>query len=305
MKLSKMKVSSCFLWATGMCMWQRISAQYPVSQELSYEESKEKYGSCFFPNLEESHGLAAQMSHFPDMEALPTPIINLGMPKCGSTSLYAFFECGRKRTSHYFCNDHNLRCGSCMNSHAKQDLPIFENCGNYDVYTQIDTEGTDMCIFPQVSLLEKFHEEAPNATFILPFRDPEQWIRSMKNWQIYKSHPPLNEILKNCHIPEILPVGKGGNDIELRQFICDHVTRVRDFVKLHPSHKLIEINISGQYTAQVLSSLFRINESCWFHTNANPKVTAWEPCSYLHMLLDRSGLAALKWELIKCSHVAI
>jgi hypothetical protein len=249
-----------------------------VAQNKQYLENKERHGGCFFPNLEESHDLANMMSDNSNLEALPKPIINLGMPKCGSTSLYAFFACAGLKTSHYFCNAaddhyHDERCGSCMNSHAKQGLPVLEGCGNYDVHTQIDTEGTGMCIFPQVSLLEQFHQEAPNATFILPFRDMDHWIRSLKNWQWEKSHPPMNDILKQCHIDKILPEGQGGNDMELRQFMCDHVTRVREFVKKYPSHKLIELNIEGSYTGQVLSSLFRVNEKCWVHTNANPKAS--------------------------------
>jgi hypothetical protein len=248
-----------------------------VAQNKQYLEDLEKYGACYFPNLEENHNLANMMNDNSNLEALPKPIINLGIPKCGSTSLYSFFYCGGLKTSHYFCNaDKNSRgygerCGSCMNSHAKQGLPILEGCGNYEVHTQIDTEGTDMCIFPQVSLLEQFHQEAPNATFILPFRDMDHLIRSLKNWQQETSNPPMNDILKQCHIDGILPVRQGVNDMELRQFMCDHVTRVREFVKKYPSHKLIELNIEGSYTGQVLSRLFRVNDKCWRHTNATPK----------------------------------
>jgi hypothetical protein len=254
-----------------------------AEQKWQYLKQKEKDGACYFPNLEETHDLANMMSDNSNLEALPKPIINLGMPKCGSTSLYAFFVCAGFKTSHYFCNanDHarghgGERCGPCMNSHAKQGLPLLEGCGNYDAHTQIDTEGTDMCIFPQVSLLEQFHQEAPNATFILPFRDMDHWIRSLKNWKWKKSHPTMNNVLKKCHIVPILPVGQGGNDMELRQFMCDHVTRVREFVKKYPSHKLIELNIEGSYTGQVLSSLFRVKEKCWRHTNATPKASSPE-----------------------------
>ena len=50
-----------------------------------------------------------------------------------------------------------------------------------------------------------------------------------------------------------------------------HSQYVRNFVKEHPSHTLIEIDITHNDTGRILANAFGLNETCWGHKNANKK----------------------------------
>jgi hypothetical protein len=51
-------------------------------------------------------------------------------------------------------------------------LPL-QSCGNFQAFMQMDRDT----FFPQVELLDEIHEENPNATFILMFRNMSDWFR--------------------------------------------------------------------------------------------------------------------------------
>jgi len=50
-----------------------------------------------------------------------------------------------------------------------------------------------------------------------------------------------------------------------------HSQYVRNFVKEHPSHTLIEIDITRKDTGRILANAFGLNETCWGHKNANKR----------------------------------
>jgi hypothetical protein len=78
---------------------------------------------------------------------LPFPVINLGFPKMGTSSIHAFFGCGGYRSMHFRCNK-NYACAECLRTQyiEKQEVNLKE-CGIADVYSQIDRDD----YFPQVS----------------------------------------------------------------------------------------------------------------------------------------------------------
>lgn len=123
------------------------------------------------PSLEESD---IGLPRFPKVK-LPTPILVVGMPKgeyttesggwlkihkaclithcicfaVGTSSIYEFFKCNGIKSSHYCCcgsNRTHTHCGDgrsfsdCMRQNAKNNKPILEGCGAYDVYAQMDGE---------------------------------------------------------------------------------------------------------------------------------------------------------------------
>eukprot|EP00956_Cyclotella_meneghiniana_P035479 scaffold115235_cov70-Cyclotella_meneghiniana.AAC.9 len=45
-----------------------------------------------------------------------------------------------------------------------------------------------------------------------------------------------------------LPSGKGGNEVEMSSFFCNHVKNIRTFVQRHPTHTLIELDITSNST---------------------------------------------------------
>uniref|UniRef100_A0A7S0Y905 Uncharacterized protein n=1 Tax=Pseudo-nitzschia delicatissima TaxID=44447 RepID=A0A7S0Y905_9STRA len=96
--------------------------------------------------------------------------------------------------------------------------PIFENCGDFDVYSEIngprqfkETNGTiimdngtlmpasefvpkkNRIFFPQHHHLDKIHQQYPNATLILNNRDTEAWVNSVLSWDANLQYELLNE----------------------------------------------------------------------------------------------------------------
>lgn len=127
--------------------------------------------------------------------------------------------------------------------------------------------------FPQIENLDEIHEESPHATFLLTFRDMTGWYRSISHW------PPNAEVVNPSMVMKNrmqrsnisgLPAGMGRDESEFSMWFCNHVTNVRDFVRKHPSHVLIEIDIEGSDNDVILGDLFGIPRSCWGHANKNP-----------------------------------
>ena len=244
---------------------------------------------------------------------LPLPILNLGMPKLGSTTLYHYFKCQNLTATHWNLGTQAFE-GLCMREASKAQLPPLATCSrdtqailqmdvafplgfaheSVRVATRSSPEQDD-CFFPQLSLLDDFHAESPHATFLLTFRPMEDWIRSLSNWHT------ILERLAACNLPN-LPRGvpdlthhRDGDSIHssrskrngypmnltdtvlgatMRQFFCSHVLHVRNFVKEHPSHTLLELDLYDEQTPKLLDQLFTSpklpqvnapssNTSCW------------------------------------------
>lgn len=81
----------------------------------------------------------------------------------------------------------------------------------------------------------------------------------------------LAERLTNADITG-LPIGKGANELEMSDFFCNHVKNIRQFVESHPSHILIELDITSHLLGEELESLIGIPRSCWGESNKNPSL---------------------------------
>ncbi|KAL3805773.1 hypothetical protein ACHAW5_000023 [Stephanodiscus triporus] len=203
---------------------------------------------------------------------LNPPVINLGMPKIGSTSLQHFFACAGYGASHWWCG-RGTHCARCIQDSVKHGLPPFQKCkGSGPMYSQIDGSGMGgKMYFPQVELLDEIVRAYPNATFFLTFRSMDGWYRSISKWKpnkINKNMKSLKDRMAGANITG-LPVGSDGLE-SFADFFCNHVRRVREVV---PRDRLVEIDIEDQRrTGPLLSDIFDIDEECWIQTNANPKL---------------------------------
>jgi len=191
-------------------------------------------------------------------------IINVGMPKCGSNSLYQYFHMGGFYSRHYHCGQGGY-CGRCIYSQVKEKQPLLSNCGNFTVWTQMDFTNGGLCIFPQITLLDELYNENPNATFILPFRNVTGWIKSVTNWP--PNHPNYRVRINNlCDFTEIGIERKSlMEDKNMAALYCNHVKHVRQFVHDHPSLTLIEFSIEDQNAGDILERYFGVNASYWGH----------------------------------------
>lgn len=57
----------------------------------------------------------------------------------------------------------------------------------------------------------------------------------------------------------------------LEDIFNNHSSYVRQFVDLHPSHRLVEVNIADPNAGKVLAGQFGLNENCWAKHNQNKR----------------------------------
>lgn len=193
---------------------------------------------------------------------LPTPILLVGVPKTGTSTIHSFFERSGYRSSHFRCLNNKLYCGLCIKVAIEQGKPPLQTCGNYEVWAQMDVENLGQCHFPQIHNLEILHHEAPNATWVLSLRNMTRWAHSVQNWVGHVRS--LAARLAKC---EGGPKSKRAPD--LIQWHYEHIQRIREFVKNHPSHTLVEVNIEDPHAGERMSQWFGTATPAtnWGHEN--------------------------------------
>jgi hypothetical protein len=219
---------------------------------------------------------------------LPAPILVVGMPKTGTTSIRDFFRCNGHNASHWKCatptmsmngvpslqkrEKHAKYCAQVIKGNIEHDRPPLQGTGNYQVYAQMDVELPHetvfegimrpfACYMPQVNDLEQLSASYPKATFILNTRNASRWVNSLRTFLDF------DEKLKQCDLKGF-PAGTGDTNEEFEAFFHEHAQNIRNFVKNHPSHTLIEVNIEDPNAGTQLAEAFGQNAKCWVKRNA-------------------------------------
>ena len=139
----KISVGEIFLTHLHTDSISSPSVKQPAQQSSAYPYS------CYRP----SPKLKLQLN-----TTLPFPVINLGFPKMGTSSLHAFFGCAGYRSMHFRC-EKTYACAECLKNQHYQNIlndsggdefmkkkVDLSKCGRSDVYSQIDRDD----YFPQV-----------------------------------------------------------------------------------------------------------------------------------------------------------
>ena len=288
---------------TSLEILEDILKQDDITKYMSSpsHSSEKDLPSCFIPNINKTQELGAKVEA--GNVTLGLPVLNAGFPKCGSSTLHEFFTCAGYKSDH-------SEPGGCI-AHALQiGQPPIAGCKttrNYETFLQLDIQHSIKksikrgCWYPQISFLDEFHHEHPNATFIIVFRPVDDWIRSITSWgTMYRRMTLCKE-----NIPGLMqnPYSaakrkkKGKKELntlsrsDMRHWWCNHVKHIREFVKQYPSHNLVEIDLyNGEQSSQIMSKLFTRrkhhndnddnndddednkpgnNEICWGHANTN------------------------------------
>ena len=196
-----------------------------------------------------------------------TLVINLGMPKMGSSSLHSYFQCGGFESVHWTCGGKGIHCGDCIERAIKAGRPplSLQNCTDkkIDSYAQID-KGPFKLI--QVNYLSEIVSGVPNATFILTFRNMTKWYMSLTNW--YNRSQTLRKQFRRANITG-LPKGVGNNVNDFRDFYCQYVKRVRKEVAQYRQHELVEIDIEDPMVGLQMEKMFGTNHTCWRKENVS------------------------------------
>jgi len=197
-------------------------------------------------------------------------VINIGLPKMGSTSLHSYFRCGNYSSVHWLCSEtveNGTFCGDCILESIKADLNPLAKCPTVDSYSQIDRGPENMV---QVNYLDEIVSGIPNATFIMTFRNMTKWYNSMSNWLGIAGTNVTNNMKARFQREDIkgLPSGVGNNVSEFSNFYCEYVKRVRRTIAKYPGrHELIEIDIEDPKAGFRMEEAFGVSKSCWGQTN--------------------------------------
>ena len=189
------------------------------------------------------------------------PILVVGMPKGGTTTLAEYFTCGGLRVSHWRCGGQNELCGALIRENVKANRPPLQNTGGYDVYAQLDGD----CYFPQIVALEEIHQAYPDATLILNLRDAESWVKSVDNFQ-----PDQGAYIPKYGMPH--PCTNHTNTDKVANY-NKHTDRIHNFVAKYPSHKLVEFYLEDKNAGNIMEEAFGISaEDCWGKANVNENI---------------------------------
>mmetsp|Transcript_9434 Transcript_9434/g.16019 ORF Transcript_9434/g.16019 Transcript_9434/m.16019 type:complete len:287 (+) Transcript_9434:31-891(+) len=197
------------------------------------------------------------------------PYIVVGFMKCGTRSLKSFFSCGGLRVAHQHCLRKNhtekVLCSRCVRDNLAANRPPLYDCGDYDVYTQLDSEfPPNNCYFPQIDALDELSRQFPRATFLLNLRPFEHWYRSLDGWK-----KNLRARLANCSLPGMPRNKRKLSHNDLKKLLDEQVARVTNFWRTHPQHRLVEIDIESEWASHTLHKAFNIDATCWGHINKN------------------------------------
>jgi hypothetical protein len=236
--------------------------------------------SCFIANTRHTQALAASVEQQQQQQqgaatnATPMafPVLNMGMPKAGSTDLVSIF--------HYF----KIRASHDQRAAIDQKKPPIGSCNerNNKVHMQMDSNWPNRppkgCLFPQIQFLDEIHREYPHATLVLNFRPVQDWIHSVRSWD-----RNLASRWGLCFLPGLAHRYHDSNnesssaltDQELASWHCSHVQYIREFVRHYPSHKLIELDLyDNEGSSELMSKLFGAERRCWAQQNVNKKKAA-------------------------------
>lgn len=303
-----------------------------------YEESDNPHKGDHRPKFEPELVQFQAPAHL----KLPKPVINVGFPKAGTSSIFSFFHCNGLVGQHWFCcenqtnpagTEHQYLMSRCIlenviarHTNKNTSRQIFDGCGEYDFYSEINgprvfqefqfrtlqddgrlstrgqTNQAPRMIVPQHHYLDLIHEAYPNATFVLNTRPVHAWVQSVMQWSTTLKQELVNEfwfqdVTRNFTtfagtkftLPQSINVTLTNNTPrrsrprhgvredphilnQTLQYIMEyHSQYIRNFCQDHPSHALIEVDITDNKTGQILADAFGLQESCWGHKNENNK----------------------------------
>lgn len=161
------------VFATTICVGWWLLALYKVYVQIPIALHHPPKGSAMTsgdgaPNQRTTVFQGAKILDPAAKLKLPTPIIVMGLPKSGTTSISAYFRCGRIASSHFSCEIaeedvgskedgadswRNCRlpptrgtdagsfplCAVCIERNILQGWPPLEGCGPYDVFAELDS----------------------------------------------------------------------------------------------------------------------------------------------------------------------
>jgi hypothetical protein len=228
-----------------------------------------------------------------DLIKTPLPILVMGMPKAGTSSLAQYFQCGlgtklHHRVSHYECAKGNqltvfnasllqksarVPCGIKLTRNADHKRHAFTDIDHFDVYTELDASlGSDRLFLPQISYTRAIYEAYPNATWILNVRDSHAWVASISTWRDLRQR-----FIGSTFKLSWFGKGVGQHDEEMLYLYNYSIQYIQDYAVQHPSLTFVQVKVDDPNAGEILENNFGIHRTCWGKHNINPKSNPKQP----------------------------
>jgi hypothetical protein len=215
-----------------------------------------------------------------DPIAADRPIFVLSLPHSGNMALHRYFQCSgvtSDRLGRIWSNEKDLKIGQCMSRNVENGDPILQDCGNYQIWMEIDhfskMGGSQReCFLPALKpgILAELLTTYPNATVINAIKDPMEWYTSLSSQ--FKRDWPTACTQNHDHGNNDFPA----NSSEQQQwvdFYQQYHKFLRTAVMQHPAATFLEIDLSSkepQRSGQELEQHLAIPSSCWTQAAMDP-----------------------------------
>ena len=192
------------------------------------------------------------------------PIFVPSLPKCGTTSLWQYFQCGGHVSSHQWVKlneTYSIQTGQCVAENLVKGKKPFEDCGDYQVFTDTGYATYkkpfgSQCFYPSIDALDEIHQSYPNVTFVMVVRDTQQWYNSMESWgegSLLNRWRPCN----TTRMPGFRATAK-----DFMDFYDWHTENIRQFVQ-RKGIRYIEVQLESNETGEILEREVGIPSKCW------------------------------------------
>ncbi|MGR1581761.1 hypothetical protein ACSSNL_09855 [Thalassobius sp. S69A] len=198
-------------------------------------------------------------------------IVNLGLPKSGTTTLAHALRVSGLRTADYRIRKrqtpdsslHNAFVGELMyRSYFSTGDPL-EALDHFDALSEISTLREGHSLWPQMDwgLIDAIRTHHPQTRFVATWRPPEALSNSIMRWSNLGT-----ERLPAGHIPG-LPQGYGDDPAQRVQWICAHYAHLERLFADDPDFLILDVQ-AGDARAQ-LSRFLQHEITWWGKANRN------------------------------------
>lgn len=196
-------------------------------------------------------------------------VINLGLPKSGTTSLGQALDRAGLRVADWKVRRNNKNAtafgfvGNLMYHGYFNTGDPLAMLPNFDAFPEIDIVRNGLNLWPQTDwgLLNAIRNHHPGARFVLTYRDPAKLSDSMMRWSnLGRTRLPQNAIPG-------LPVGFGETDAERIRWIEGHYSFCRQVFA--NADDFLEYNIEDAAAPDMLAGFLGVDLPWWGVANEN------------------------------------
>ena len=195
-------------------------------------------------------------------------VINLGLPKSGTTTLGAALSAAGMRVA-----DWKIRAGQSKTTRGFVGRLMYDgyyttgdplhHLHEFNAFTEIEIVREGKNCWPQTdwALLAAIRAKYPGAKFILSYRDPAKHAGSMRRWSnLGKTRLPDNAVPG-------LPAGFGAKQGELERWIAGHAAFCRQVFR--GADDFLEYDVEDTGARDRIAAFLGLDLPWWGKANAN------------------------------------